>query len=129
MRVGLMGVVVLLTAGYYLIIKQAPELSFETITRSAIALFGLFFAFIWVPAIKRKNFNNSFMIAFKSLFNSLFFSGVIFAGIAIILTATNELIFKIDNTAYPHSINIVFIIFAPLFFLSLIHLIWSRRNE
>ena len=58
-----MGVVVLLTAGYYLIIMQAPSLSMEIEIRTAVALFALLIAFIWVPVIKSKiSFNKSFMI-------------------------------------------------------------------
>ncbi|MFX3623169.1 MAG: DUF4153 domain-containing protein [Ectobacillus sp.] len=120
-RAALMGASALLTAGYYFIIMAAPKLSMEIEIRTAVALFALLIAFIWVPVIKSEIcFNKSFMIAFKSLFNSLFFSGVIFAGVNIILTAINVLIAAIDYTAYPHAANIVFIIFAPMYFLSLI---------
>ena len=129
-RFALMGVVVLLSAGYYLIIRHAPVLSMEVEIRTAVALFALLIAFIWVPTIKSKiSFNKSFMIAFKSFFNSLFFSGVIFAGISIILTAINELIVTIDYTAYPHTANIVFIIFAPMYFLSLIPIYLGTRDK
>lgn len=122
-RMVLMGVVVLLTAGYYLIIMQAPTLSMEIEFRTNVALFALLIAFIWVPVIKSPiSFNISFMIAFKSFFNSLFFSGVIFGGISIILAAIDQLIFTIDSNAYLHTANIVFILFAPMYFLSLIPL-------
>ena len=118
----------LLSTGYYLIIRHAPMLSMEIEIRTAVALFALLIAFIWVPIIKSKiSFNKSFMIAFKSLFNSLFFSGVIFAGISIILAAINQLIVTIDQTAYPHTANIVFIIFAPMYFLSLIPIYFGRE--
>ncbi|WP_338450795.1 DUF4153 domain-containing protein [Niallia oryzisoli] len=110
-----------LTAGYYLIIKPAPQLSMEINIRTSVALFALLIAFIWVPVIKnRVTFNKSFMIAFKSFFHSLFFSGILFAGISIIITAIDQLIFQLEYTAYSHSANIVFILFAPMFFLSLI---------
>ena len=129
-RLLLMGGVVLLTAGYYLIIMPAPTLSMEMMIRTAVALFGLLFAFIWVPVIKSDiSFNKSFMISFKSLFNSLFFSGVIFAGISIILTATNELIFEIDSDSYAHSGNIIFVLFAPMYFLSLIPIYLGLKDK
>lgn len=120
-RLTLMGAVALLTSGYYFIISEASRQSMEVEIRTAVALFALLIAFIWVPVIKSKiSFNKSFMITFKSLFNSLFFSGVIFAGVAIILGAYNILISEIDYTAFSHSANIVFMIFAPMYFLSLI---------
>uniref|UniRef100_UPI00313D70D8 DUF4153 domain-containing protein n=2 Tax=Bacillus sp. OTU2372 TaxID=3043858 RepID=UPI00313D70D8 len=86
-----------------------------------MAMFALLWAFIWVPVIKSSSsFNKSFMITFKSFFISLFFSAIIYGGISIILVAFNELIFKIGYTAYPHTANLIFILFAPLHFLSLI---------
>ncbi|EKN70838.1 hypothetical protein BABA_03204 [Neobacillus bataviensis LMG 21833] len=121
--------VILLTAGYYLIIRPAPTLSMEIEIRTAVALFALLIAFIWVPVIKSEiSFNQSFMIAFKSFFNTLFFSGVIFGGIAIILAAIQQLIFAIDSAAYSHAANIVFILFAPMYFLSLIP-IYPKKDK
>ncbi|ULT56560.1 DUF4153 domain-containing protein [Neobacillus drentensis] len=120
-RLALMGAAIILTGGYYLIVRPAPNLSTEIEIRTVVALFALLWAFIWVPVIKSSNsFNKSFMITFKSFFISLFFSGIIFVGIDIILVAFNELIFQIGYTAYPHTANVIFILFAPLYFLSLI---------
>lgn len=120
-RFVLMGAAALLTAGYYLIIMPAPQLGVETEIRTAVALFALLIAFIWVPVIHSKiSFNKSFMIAFKSFFHSLFFSVIIFAGISMILTAFNLLILAVDISVYPHTANIVFVVFAPMYFLSMI---------
>jgi hypothetical protein len=116
-----MGAAVLLTAGYYLIIMPAPKLGMEIGIRTSVALFALLIAFIWVPVIKsRVSFNESFLVAFKSFFNSLLFSGIIFGGISIIIGAVNQLLFSVDYRAYSHAANIVFILFAPMYFLSLI---------
>lgn len=120
-RTILMGAAVLLTLGYYIIIMPAPRLGMEIGIRTSVALFALLIAFIWVPVIKSKiSFNESFMAAFKSFFNSLLFSGVIMGGISIIITAVNQLLFRVDEKAYPHAANIVFVLFAPMYFLSLI---------
>ncbi|WP_042356148.1 DUF4153 domain-containing protein [Bacillus rubiinfantis] len=114
-------VVSLLTAGYYLIIRTAPTLSLEMEIRTAAALFALFICFIWVPVIKSAiSFNQSFMIAFKSFFHTLFFSAVIFAGLTIIITTIHTLIYPISSNTYSHLANIVFILFAPMYLLSLI---------
>lgn len=120
-RLALMGAAIILTGGYYLIVRPAPNLSTEIEIRTVVAMFALLWAFIWAPVIKSNtSFNKSFMITFKSFFISLFFSGIIYGGISIILVAFNELIFKIGYTAYPHTANLIFILFAPLYFLSLI---------
>lgn len=120
-RVILMVAAVFLTAGYYLIIMPAPKLSMEIGIRTLVALFALLIAFIWVPVIKsRISFNESFMASFKAFFNSLFFSGVIMGGISIIIAAIDQLLFRVNEKAYPHAANIIFILFAPMYFLSLI---------
>jgi hypothetical protein len=129
-RVGLMGIGVVLTAGYYLIIRPAAEMTMEVEIRTVVALFALLMAFIWVPVIKRTiSFNSSFMIAFKSFFISLFFSGVIFAGLSIIIGAFDVLIVDIDYKAYPHAGNIIFTLFAPLYFLSLIPIFTGAKDK
>ena len=120
----------LLTAGYYLIIMPSPQLSEEISIRTAVALFALLIAFIWIPSVKSKaTFNESFMIAFKAFFISLFFAGIIFAGTSIIITATNELLFEVDSKAYSHAANIIFILFAPLYFLLLIPVYYGKSDE
>ncbi|TWE01042.1 uncharacterized protein DUF4153 [Neobacillus bataviensis] len=120
-RLALMGAAIILTGGYYLIVRPAPNLSTEIEIRTVVAMFALLWAFIWVPVAKSNtSFDKSFMITFKSFFISLFFSSIIYGGISIILVAFNELIFKIEYTAYPHTANLIFILFAPLYFLSLI---------
>ncbi|MGE5677704.1 MAG: DUF4153 domain-containing protein [Pseudomonadota bacterium] len=122
-RMVLIGSALLITAGYYLIIRPAPELSLEIHIRTSVALFALLIAFVWVPSIKsRIDFNESFMIIFKSFFNSLFFSGVIMGGTSAIITAVDQLLVQVSHRAYPHAANIIFILFAPMYFLSLIPL-------
>jgi hypothetical protein len=130
LKIILNGGAALLTVGYYLIIMPVPELSIEISVRTAVALFALFIAFIWIPSIKSKaTFNESFMVAFKSFFISLFFAGILFAGTSIIIAATNELLFEVDSEAYSHAANIIFILFAPLYFLSLIPVYYGKSDE
>jgi len=129
-RILLMTVASVLTVGYYLIIRPAPQLSMEINIRTAVALFTLLIAFIWVPVIKsRISFNKSFMIVFKSFFNSLFFSGILYVGISIIIAAIDQLIYQVDYTVYSHSASIVFILFAPMYFLSLIPVYPGASNQ
>ena len=129
-RLILNGGAALLTVGYYLIIMPLPELSIEISIRTWVALFALLIAFIWIPSIKSKaSFNESFMVAFKGFFISLFFAGIIFAGTSIIMAATNELLFEVDSDAYSHAANIIFILFAPVYFLSLIPVYYGKTDE
>lgn len=96
---------------------------FETVTivRTSVLLFLLLVAFLWIPSIKsRISFNESFMAGFKAFFISVFFSGVLFLGAALVLGALNMLIIPVDSTYYAHTANIIFVLIAPLYFFSLI---------
>ncbi len=129
-RLIIMGCGVALTAGYYLIIRLAPELSVEISIRTSVALLALIFAFIWVPVIRsRISFNESFMAVFKSFFHSVFYSAVIFGGCSLIITAIDRLIVNVSEKAYPHTANIVFVLFAPIFFLSLIPIYPGKKDK
>ena len=120
-RIFLMVISVLLTIGYFLIVNQYTSTNLETLIRTSVALFALVIAYIWVPVIKSKIcFNESFMNAFKSFFNSLLFSVVLFIGISLIITAIDLLLFQVNEKSYMHALNIITLLFAPIYFLSLI---------
>lgn len=112
---------VVLTVAYFFAFLYSGELNTEKMIRTLIIIFALFIGFIWFPIIKTKvSFNESFMVVFKSFFISVFFSLIIFGGVSLILAAINNLLFTIDNDSYAYASGIIFIIFAPLYFLSLI---------
>jgi hypothetical protein len=111
----------LLTLCYFLIVNQYTSTSLETWIRTSVALFALVIAYIWVPVIKSTvSFNDSFMSTFKSFFNSLLFSVVLFIGISLIITAIDLLLFKVNEKSYMHALNIILVLFGPIYFLSLI---------
>ena len=115
-----MGVPFILALIYYLIIK---DLEFDTkiSIRTIVLFFILLIAFLWVPVIKSKiNFNQSFMAAFKAFFMAVLFSGLLFLGIVLILGATDMLIVNVNDKAYAHAANIIFVLFFPIYFLSMI---------
>lgn len=129
-RFFLMGCSVAFTIGYYLIIKSAPELSMEIGIRTFVAVLAMIAVFLWVPVIRSKiSFNESFMTAFKSFFHSLLFSAVLFGGCILIIAAIDLLIVSLTETVYPHVANIIFVFFAPIFFLSLIPVYPGERDH
>lgn len=129
-RIALMILSVLLTIGYFLIINQNTTTNQETWIRTSVALLALFIAYIWVPSIKNTiTFNESFMAAFKSFFNSLLFSVVLFAGISLIIGAIDLLLFRVNEKSYMHALNIIAVIFAPIYFLSLIPIYPGNSNK
>ncbi len=108
------------TITYFFIIRKS-EITIFVSVRTIVLLFILFIAFLWIPSTRSAiDFNQSFMAAFKSFWVTGFFSGILFLGIALILRAINMLIIPISGTSYAHAANIVFVLYAPLYFLSLI---------
>jgi hypothetical protein len=128
-RILLMLLGCIVAALHYLSIRGLDTYSPETAAKSAVVIFALMIAYIWLSVAKSEtSFNESFMAAFKSIFQSAFFAAVLMAGCSAIIAAIDRLIVPIDNNAYSHTANIVFILFAPLLFLSLIPVYPGRRH-
>ena len=115
------GVTAIASVIFYLLVHASKE-GTELFTRTSVIFFILFLAFLWVPAIRsRFDFNQSFMAVFKSFFEAVFFNGILFLGIVLIVVAINGLILPVDRYhPYEHSANLVFLLLAPVYFLSLI---------
>jgi hypothetical protein len=110
----------ILTFLYYLYIKDAGW-SVEITIRTTVIFFLLFIAFLWIPVIQsRYNFNDSFMAVFKAFFVTIFFYGILFLGLTLVYGAADLLITDINEKVYMHTANIIFILIAPIHFLSLI---------
>lgn len=106
--------------------------SYNTIIdiRTSVTLFSLFIAFTWIPSIGKKDkFNKSFMVHFKGFFIALFYSVILYIGVSLIIVAINELLFSISYRIYGHSANLIFILFAPIYFLSLIPIYPGRKEN
>ncbi|BAE82744.1 hypothetical protein AT727_20830 [Desulfitobacterium hafniense] len=118
-----------LTAGYFLIILPAPELSAEITVRTFVAVFAMLCAILWVPSFKGEtNFDKVALIHFKGFFTSILYSAVLSAGIAAILAAVDMLLFDINNDAYAYTMAFIWVMFAPLYYLSLLPKFHSREE-
>lgn len=128
-RIVFMLVTVISSAGYFMLIRNS-DWSVDVTVRTTVILFILFIAFLWIPSIRNKiSINESIMAVFKSFFTALFFDGVLFLGTAIIIGATDQLIYKVNENAYIHSANIIFLLLAPIYFLTMIPYYPGRREE
>jgi hypothetical protein len=112
----------LLLAGvHYALIRQLDPDGIETAVRTVVLIFALFIALVRIAVTKSGYaFHEGFMAAFKALFQSLFFSAVIMGGCSAIIAAVDLLITPVDSDAYTHVANVVFVLFAPIFFLSML---------
>lgn len=122
------GISIVTSALYYFLIINS-DWSVEITLRTTVVFFILLVLFLWVPAVKsRIDFNQTFMAAFKGFFTAVFFNGVLFLGIVLVFGATDMLLFSVDEKAYIHAANIIFIFLAPIHFLSQIPY-YPGRNE
>ncbi|HEX3011668.1 MAG TPA: DUF4153 domain-containing protein [Syntrophomonadaceae bacterium] len=111
----------LLTAGYYLILAPAPDISFEVKIRTIVAVFAMFCIFIWVPSYRNNfDFNKIALIHFKSAFTAALYSGVLSAGCAAIITAIDILLIKLSSDVYGYTMTIIWVLFATIYYLSLL---------
>ena len=131
LRLPVYGLAIILTAGYFLILWPVPEISAEISVRTFIAVFAFVCAVLWIPAYKKKaDFNEVCLIHFKTLFISALYSVVLSAGLAAIMAAIDILLFRIDYDAYSYMLTFVWILFAPIYYLSLLpRFISQTENE
>ena len=112
---------IIATGLYYLLIRLAPAYSVENNVRTTVIVFALMFAYMLTPTVKNAiGFNESFMAVFKALFQSFFYAAVFFIGCSLIITAFDTLIAPVGSDTYLHMVNVVFVLLAPVLFLSLI---------
>ncbi len=105
---------------YFMIIHGA-DWRVELTVRTTVIFFILLTAFLWIPAIRGKiSINESFMAVFKSFFSAGFFSTVLYLGVVLVIGAIDILISNVQGDAYVHAANLVFVLFAPIYFLSMI---------
>jgi hypothetical protein len=119
-RIMFMIITVAASIVYYLFIHE-KDWSIEISIKTIVIFFLLFILFLWIPVIKsRYNMNESFMAVFKSFFTAIFFNGILYLGVVLVIGATNLLIVKVDSQAYIHAASIIFLFIAPTYFLTML---------
>lgn len=88
--------------------------------RTMILFFTIIVLLLWIPTVKMNgHFSETFLVAFKAFFSTLFFAVILYIGISAIFTLFEFLFFQIVNWTEYVSI-FVFSLFAPIFFLILL---------
>jgi hypothetical protein len=121
MRPAVYAVSALLTVGYYFIIAPVPAIDFGVGGRTFVAVFSMFCAFIWLPSFRdAADFNTVALIHFKSALISVLYAGVLSVGLAAIIGSVDILLFDVNSDAYAYMMSIVWIMFATVYYLSLL---------
>lgn len=117
----LYGGAIIISIVYYFMILKVDDMGTVVSLRTTVAIFILLVAYIWIPTIKKMiTFNETFLALFKAFFQSAFYFGILYIGVMLIIAAINQLIVQVDSKVLIHSANIIFVIFAPVYLLSLI---------
>lgn len=117
----LYGGAIIITIVYYIMIFKVDDMGTVVSLRTSVAIFILLVAYIWIPTIKKMvTFNETFLALFKAFFQSVFYFGILYIGVMLIIAAINQLIINVDSKVMIHSANIIFVILAPVYLLSLI---------
>ena len=124
------GVSSLLSIVYFFIIWPAPEISAEIGIRTFVAIFAMFCAVLWIPSCKDiTDFNKVALIHFKSIFTSVLYSGVLSAGISAIILSVDILLFKVSTDSYAYMLTVIWVLFAPIYYLSLLPRFDSKKDS
>lgn len=113
---------------YYILVHNTGW-TIPVSTRTAVIFFILLIAFLWIPEIQsRYSFNHSCMAAFKGFFAALFYMGILFIGVALVIAAFNLLIVRVNSDAYEYAATLIFTFLAPVYFLTLLP-VYPRSGE
>lgn len=120
-RYSFMGVALILTLGYYFAVGPQYEFDIAITTKTFVAVFALLIAFIWIPSIAKEevSFHQSFLSTVKAFFTSFIFTLVLASGVGAIYSATNYLLFDVDQNVLEHILNVIIALFTPIYFLSM----------
>ncbi len=119
-RYAFMGLSVLFSIIYFSLVRSR-EPGVEFAIRTAIILFILLIAFLWIPTIKRKvSFNETFLVSFGAFFTVVLFAALLYLGIILIISTIDNLIVSVNGPYYEHVANVIILLYAPIHFLSLI---------
>ena len=113
---------------YYLCIRNF-NWNTEISVRTIVLFFVLLIAFLWIPVIRsRYNFNESFLVVFKGFFTTLLYDGVLYLGIVLIVSTINLLIRRLDDQILLHALNIIVLIIAPAYLLTILPVYPGKRE-
>lgn len=112
---------VALAVGFFALLWPAPRIGSEIGVRSAVAVFALICAILWLPSVNgRTDFNRVALTHFKAVFTSALYAAVLSGGIAAILGTVDILLFQVDSVVYRYMLSVVWILFAGICDLSLL---------
>jgi len=119
-----------LGAAYYFLVLAHYEGTVADSLRTLILCIALLLTFLWIPCLRWKSdFNAMFMSFFKAFFTTVFFMGIIYGGVAAVLAAVNQLLFRLPSNLFGHVGIWIMVFFAPMLLLSLIPVFGGTEED
>lgn len=127
----ILGGSVLLTILYYFTLTSGDIFEYVYFIRTSVFLFSLLIAFIWIPSISNKQvyFHQNFLAIFKALLTILLFSGVLTIGIFAIIVSIDTLLFTMPADSTIHAANIIWCLFAQVYFLGMVPVYHEQGSQ
>lgn len=114
-------VVGLLMLGFFLVLRPAPELNERMLVQSFVAMFAMLCIGLWIPTKGFVvDFNKVALVHVKSVATSFVYTVVLSLGIAAIIGAVDLLLFNFSIKWYAYFMTVIWVIFAPIYYLSLL---------
>lgn len=116
----------LLMFGYYFLMRYMMVSETQMYVETTVVFLALMMALVWIPTCRNKyTLEQIFLLVFKAFFTTILFSGIIFIGTMLVLFAIDTLIASLYGNIYVHMANLIYVLFAPIFFLSL----WPPKDS
>jgi hypothetical protein len=121
---------IILSIFYFYFLTSDDRFSQAVVVRLFVCIFALFSTYLFIPSIYNDvDFGKISLVHFKSAFTSILYGFVIYIGLISIYFAIDLLLFKLDNNIIGHMANIVFVFFAPIYYLSLLPVFNSNEKD
>lgn len=114
------GATLVLSVGYYYFMTN-DEMTQSMAVHLFVISFALFAGYLYMPSAKNEiSFGNVALSHFKSAFTAILYGFVLFLGFVAIFGAIDILLYDLDTKIYAHTANIAFVLFTPVYYLSLL---------
>ncbi|MGO4942375.1 DUF4153 domain-containing protein [Ruoffia tabacinasalis] len=117
----LMGLALIATAVFAFLFAPIPIESLRFSVKTAVIVFALILAFIWIPTIQNAqfSFHQSLLAFIKNFFTALLFGVILSLGLLLIHIAISTLLFELDYQLVTHTLNIIWCFVVPLYCIAL----------
>src|SRR5699024_3031905 len=117
----LMGLALIATAVFAFLFAPIPIERLRFSVKTAVIVFALILAFIWIPTIQNAqfSFHQSLLAFIKNFFTALLFGVILSLGLLLIHIAISTLLFELDYQLVTHTLNIIWCFVVPLYCIAL----------